>query len=183
MKYRIPELGDTIRLIADWTFPLTLEKRNETVYKFLPDRYDVPEWMLGVDWSKKSFQDAPVQIPGKPDGHLVVYVHGHVSKGMPIWFHKFPVKLTCLWSCISMRDVNSHAVDQPPKRFEYGLSYTHETDNEQITIPKGAELVVDRVYIRRGAAKFSSVSFKWPKQKARFFASLADVCKIEFEEE
>lgn len=63
----------------------------------------------------------------------------------------------------------------------------------QVTIPAGTVLTVDRIYIRSGAADFSSLTFRatFPGKKTaksffgrtgvRFWAKLADVNRIEFE--
>ena len=55
-----------------------------------------------------------------------------------------------------------------------------------VTLPKGTSLKVDRIYIRKGAGDYSSLTF-WmvlpgEKKKIRFWAKLYDVNKIEFEE-
>lgn len=52
------------------------------------------------------------------------------------------------------------------------------------TIPKGTELIVDRIYIRKGASNFSSVSFRIAKNKTlgysgRFWVKLDDVNTME----
>lgn len=83
-----------------------------------------------------------------------------------------------------------------------------------VTLPKGTELVIDRIYIRKGAKEYSSVTFLVPRKKTkkkevtrtatsiggpqhgqtfnytavergrpvRFWAKLADVNKIVYEE-
>lgn len=70
------------------------------------------------------------------------------------------------------------------------------------TIPSGAQLKIDRVYIRKGNKGYSSVTFLWkneslparvehysngdaykiPKQPVRFWAKLGDVNNIEFQQ-
>ena len=49
------------------------------------------------------------------------------------------------------------------------------------TLPKGTELIVDRIYVRQGNADFSSVTFKMKvgKRVARFFAKLDEVNQME----
>ena len=70
------------------------------------------------------------------------------------------------------------------------------------TIPAGAVLKIDRVYIRKGNKEYSSITFLWkgeslpakleqyweggetykvPRQPIRFWAKLGDVNNIEFE--
>lgn len=48
----------------------------------------------------------------------------------------------------------------------------------RVTIPKGEVLKVDRIYIRKNASEFSSVSFYWGKK--RFWVKLIDVNSMEF---
>jgi len=56
-----------------------------------------------------------------------------------------------------------------------------------VTLKAGQALSIDRVYIRRGASDFSSITFNYlgaPKGsgRVRFWAKLADVNMIEFEQ-
>ena len=53
-----------------------------------------------------------------------------------------------------------------------------------VTIPAGTVLIVDRIYIRKGNADFSSVTFRLKKETSdwgtgRFWAKLNDVNKME----
>lgn len=59
---------------------------------------------------------------------------------------------------------------------------------DEVTLPEGTVLVVDRVYIRKGNEQYSSLSFRvgagksspFPnKKRPRFWAKLADVNTIE----
>lgn len=56
-----------------------------------------------------------------------------------------------------------------------------------VTLPAGTELSVDRIYIRKGASDYSSVTFNVlsipnvkKKGRVRFFASLDDVNNLEY---
>lgn len=56
-----------------------------------------------------------------------------------------------------------------------------------VTLPVGTELSVDRIYIRKGASDYSSVTFNVlsipnvkKKGRVRFFASLDDVNNLEY---
>ena len=57
-------------------------------------------------------------------------------------------------------------------------------DSTPVRLPKGTVLIVDRVYIRQGAAEYSSITFRsripGVKGKPRFWAKLADVNLIMF---
>lgn len=50
------------------------------------------------------------------------------------------------------------------------------------TLPKDTFLIVDRLYIRKGAEDFSSVTFRsmYNEKKIRFWAKLKDINTIEF---
>lgn len=75
-------------------------------------------------------------------------------------------------------------------RTHFGLTFS--TDVDDVTIPSGTVLKVDRIYIRKGADDYSSISFYAegigsgsgafgrPKS-ARFWAKLEDCNRIEFE--
>ncbi len=64
--------------------------------------------------------------------------------------------------------------------------YKEDPKPESVTIEKGATLKIDRIYIRKGAQDFSSITFYLTsdkfKKKVRFWAKLKDVNNIEFEE-
>lgn len=70
-----------------------------------------------------------------------------------------------------------------------GPSYGPNVESTDIALPEGTRLVVDRVYVRRGADAFDSVTFRirkgdFPGDKGifgRFWAKLADVNMIECE--
>ena len=68
-------------------------------------------------------------------------------------------------------------------------SFRNSRDGEkfEIIIPAGTVLTIDRIYIRKGVSDFSSITFYIYEsiykdlKKARFWASLTDVNKIEYE--
>lgn len=61
--------------------------------------------------------------------------------------------------------------------------WSHEDKSYPHTLPKGTTLKVDRIYIRKGAGDYDSVTFFMPGtgKRIRFWAKLADVNRIEFE--
>lgn len=70
----------------------------------------------------------------------------------------------------------------------FGLDY-HLRRMEIVTIPAGAELKIERIFIRKGSSEYNSVTFFWQKQSIpaakkgiRFWAKLDCVNKIEFED-
>ena len=70
-----------------------------------------------------------------------------------------------------------------------GSSYGRDLERTEVCLPIGTKLVVDRVYVRKGAGKFDSVTFRlkkgdYPSNKkiyGRFWAKLEDVNMIECE--
>lgn len=125
MKLYIPEIGDSIKLITDWTFDLYNEGRNSSLMEFI----------------------------------------GDTRNTIGSWHEKYG-SITC-------------------------------------TIPAGAQLKIDRIYIRKGIKDYSSITFLWkgkstepkverysygdrseykiPRRPVRFWAKLADVNNIECE--
>jgi len=73
----------------------------------------------------------------------------------------------------------------------YAWNYMQSDKFIKVVLPEGAQLRVDRVYIRKGKGydAFASLTFVWinakdffkTKRKPRFWAKLADVNNIDFE--
>lgn len=66
-----------------------------------------------------------------------------------------------------------------------GVTFVKETGIE-VSLKAGQVLTVDRIYVRKGASDFSSITFNYigaPKGsgRVRFWAKLADVNTIEFD--
>jgi hypothetical protein len=68
--------------------------------------------------------------------------------------------------------------------------YGRAAEEGQVKVPKGTTLTVDRIYIRKGATSFDSITFNIAKgncparpeiEKTRFWAKLSDVNRIECE--
>jgi hypothetical protein len=103
------------------------------------------------------------------------------------------LKLTSDWTFSLQHEYRNRAF------LEYlGFEYTYKYGLERfetITIPSGSVLKVDRIYIRKGAQEFSSITFYYEKpgtgkgasgkakksKSLRFWAKLSDCNKIEFE--
>lgn len=81
-----------------------------------------------------------------------------------------------------------------PEQRDY---YKRQDQNEQVTLPAGAVLKVDRIFIRKGAATYDSVTFclkasvkspvvamgKSIRGSVRFWVKLADANNLEFVEQ
>lgn len=202
-KMFIPEIGTTITLSKDWSFKLVYEERNSEllvssgcteiycnswrgkVVQINP--YYPPEWLktsCGAIiprniWScmKSDFKDETVL--GNMTTTLVVNSSLAKLSG--------PVTSTYIDDTIT---VGSSSIVLKGEFFPFIA-----------TIPKGTILKVDRVYIRKGMADYSSVSFiiedspdvrllnkkkaskfnvPCEKPSVRFFAKLEDVNNLEF---
>jgi hypothetical protein len=170
MKLWIPDIGDKIILTADWTFTVINEGRNSAIWKALDleKHPDVVTWH--VERAKRLHA---------AESHEKR--HRTVKRAITTWGHRWE------W-------------DSPEneKRGEELWAAYREAEHPKVdvTFPKDTCLTVDRVYIRKGASEFSSLTFfignspmpelqpvkkggRWPSGPRRFFARLADVNKIE----
>ena len=95
------------------------------------------------------------------------------------------IKLTSDWSFkLISEHRNTTLID-----YFFGESYwkknaLHGDKLLDATLPKDTILTIDRVYIRKGATDYSSITFRTDllnKKSIRFFAKLDDCNKIEFE--
>jgi hypothetical protein len=172
MRLWIPDIGDKIKLTADWTFTLINEGRNGAIWKALDlDRH--PDAIAAAALRDAKFAAAQSHDKAHRTARTTMSWGGHrldfdtpenesISEALWEEYH-------------SLRDLK---VD--------------------VTLPKDTELTVDRVYIRKGASEFSSLTFfighspmkellpvkkggRWPSGPRRFFARLSDVNKIEFD--
>lgn len=151
MKLFIPELGTQLKLTKDWRISVMNERRN---YSLLD-----------------AFTDSSNQL---------------IRKAERLQYE------ICGWQKTEINEENKRHYYP-----NYGLSwdeavefynkYRHLIDSkkpwnthEEITIPKGTILEIDRIYIRQGNAGCSSVTFKIRAKKVlRFWASLEQVNNIE----
>lgn len=71
------------------------------------------------------------------------------------------------------------------EHFKFPTGY-NDPNNQIVTLPFGAELKIDRIYIKKSAPSYNSVTFSWMKESIplkrnlRFWAKLDEVNKIEF---
>lgn len=172
LKSDIAELEDKYdKLKKDWTFTLHAEYRNEKVLK---DYMGLVGSRLG--WLKKeNYEEYPPHpiCPINQDDKKYYSIFNKFNddkywKDVNIWKNTDVEYLNCIkeWSRIYENEKNN-------------LVKTIE-----VTIPKGCILTVDRIYIRKGAKAYDSVSF-WvegliPNKKVRFWVSLNDANNIEY---
>lgn len=106
------------------------------------------------------------------------------------------LKLTKDWAFDLFDEYRNSGLWKQVTGNESSRSYRDKMTSVPVTLPKGTILAVDRIYIRKGAADFSSLSFRivshadWKKEKNsfgskhifRFWAKLKDCNTIEFEQ-
>lgn len=199
MKMYIPEIGDTITLKNDWTFDLYYEKRNIDL-------------LTSINQSINSIQininDGGNHIVAPSDDHtystLLDYIY---SKNV---YHCGNFITSCVLnsspkiSKLGNVDIN---ISTPRNNSGMNINHTFSTNGTYeysqkifniivdiklpaISLPKGTELKIDRIYIRKGKDDYSSVTFYIedcpdktfvPKKKIRFWAKLSDVNTIMFD--
>lgn len=172
MKLCIPSIGDKILLTKNWTFSLYTEYRNETLFK-----------ALGIE-------SIPLK---KPEDFITTFRDIHPDKiylGLKEeWTDDEILQiLSQEWDRINL--ANSTNGTYNVRVIDLMNKWHRGSFSTPVTLPKGTVLTVDRLYIRKGATNFDSLSFYignapkgvgFKKQgKIRFWAKLPDVNKINF---
>lgn len=153
MKLYIPEIGDHLRLTADWAFNLQDEYRNKSLWDLLDCEHSQEN--LNHVKSQEVFRDELNRLEAK-------MYPGNVY-----------------WGSVDPADFN--------RRLElYDILRNQVT--VPVMLPAGSVLSIDRIFIRKGANDWSSLTFflkEHPtlsfKKKPRFWVKLLDCNKIEFE--
>lgn len=176
MNFYIPEIGDHILLKKDWTFKLHSEHRNDAVAEL--NGYHRTCGILVNKAELPPFREPDYQIdyPDEKD------------------FKDFWGKLKYQ----EYRDAQNKAIAENAGYQQYqkdSAEYREKAkklgvDVIDVTLKKGTILAIDRIYIRKGASDYSSISFyiknlpsiKGVKAKRpRFWAKLDECNNIEFE--
>jgi hypothetical protein len=191
MKLYIPEIGDHIILTKDWTFDLHPESRNE---------------QLGVLFGHYLFgsKNGWIEENVHPRFRSVDYYVEYPSETDPRFRKMFGG-----FDYDALRKARKEAEESCPEFVKYWNDYEEWNDRAKeimkpsltVTIPAGTTLAVDRIYIRKGASEYSSITFyaknlgevtlpgsrwSWGRTKSkkvkaqRFWAKLADCNTIEF---
>jgi hypothetical protein len=161
MKLYIPEIGDKIKLTSDWSFRLFDESRNDALFKLLGIKQPGREFLQRISDGKEFFSG---RGRVNNDWYQWVAADGEV----------IPHQL-CVYS------IRQNQNRGTPQDFFFVADR-----GTPVTLKAGQVLSIDRVYIRRGASDFSSITFNYigaPKGsgRVRFWAKLVDVNSIEFE--
>jgi len=184
----IPEIGDHIRLTKDWTFELHAEGRNEALANFFGYRkYGGNSWIEIEKIEEEPPRDYVINYPTEED-----------FKKMSSWGR--PVSYEKRQAAYKQAEAESESYQAYLKAFHEWNERAKQLAIEKVvvTLPKDTVLAIDRIYIRKGASDFSSITFyakgmgetevknrwsgkitKWKAQ--RFWAKLQDCNQIEFE--
>jgi hypothetical protein len=188
-KLYIPRLGDILTLTDDWTFLMHNEKRNSYFFKILPDALNVNYWNSKV--LSKEYVES--------ERTMAEIYERIVSETGAEFYRLYTQTIESSFGRGTMADdtfVSKEYISEEPetkwyfknggKRNTYRVKYLHHPPLEdyKFTFPKGTKLLVKRIYIRRGAPDFDSVTFSaqnGPHKGKTFWCALDDVNYIEFE--
>lgn len=188
MQFLIPEIGDKVTLAEDWEFVLCDEHRNQAATdlltrKMIKQPRTHEEVMEILERNAKSnlndhkkriavlkFQyDQATKNPkeymrwnpqfvewvGRSDGRWGREVHTFTSEPEMLQF------LCKKW--IDCKDrlttIDQALKEEKELHYDYWLNGNDRPDAGTTVLPKDSELTVDRIYIRKGASEFSSITF------------------------
>ena len=189
----IPEIGDQMILVEDWTFMLHPESRNADLGKFFG--YYQYNWKSG--WIPEAILpkmrdiDYTIKYPDENEPRFRAGMFGG------------------RFDHDKYREAVNEAVQSNPAVVQYHKDQAVWNEKVKdviiedlmVTIPKGTIIQVDRIYIRKGSSDYSSVTFyaknlgeiestyssynakpkkKIKKKALRFWAKLSDCNKIVF---
>lgn len=184
MRLYVPSLGDQLRLSRDWTFDLYREHRNETLWSLLKCdsrvTYPFADECASLRAQMAELEARKVKTPCRHYdwGAKIEVVDGQSRYFRQDWASKAD-KTAWELALGRLQQVNGQAV-------------------ARVTLPAQTLLKVDRIYIRKGAEDFSSITFyarSIPGHdvvhstkktvglagRTRFWAKLEDCNRIEFE--
>lgn len=178
MNLYIPELGDKLTLTKDWTFNLYPETRNElfagkiTPYYTHYNRYNI-QWI-----------DSNVLPPMRERDYIVNYPSQDEIKKLckNIWGNFDSDKANKLYRETEQNCPEYVKFHSDLEEWNRKITEINGLDTVPITIPQGYTLIVDRIYIRKGAKEYSSLSFRCNDygKSSRFWAKLNECNNIEF---
>lgn len=193
MQLYVPEIGDHIRLTHDWQFELHAEHRNEQLGAFFGHYlkgYGNGVWIEEAVLPRLRNPDYQVNYPDRDDPKFRKLFGGHDHEAY---------ELACEQARLACPEYVQYR-----KESEEWHAKAKELGKPTLTVilPAGTLLSIDRIYIRKGASDFSSITFyakelgevvipgsrwSWGNQKPtkrkaqRFWAKLADCNQIQFD--
>jgi hypothetical protein len=197
MKLHIPDIGDTLTLESDWTFPLYEERRNHLLLGAITMQHLGHPYDKGNEAVSRHYLDTredvlwEISTPLSRQRVESCGACGAVSDGLRM--HQ-----PCPACGVEVRHIKhvypnqriAVTAEMLGDRFVAKKEKQGKTYGMLMTLSAGTVLTVDRIYIRKGASDFSSLSFfiqstptpelaEAKKTKFRFWASLEDVNHME----
>jgi hypothetical protein len=186
----IPRLGDRLTLTSDWTFLMHNERRNE--YFFRIGKVKV---YADFDEHGKAYSDVWEECQEKR--HEIVKYHMFEKEpNVFIRVIELPPERTVEEDMRYRRDekfISKEFLEETKANWSgnyrnmvYNVKYLKRqlAPDYKFTFPKGTILLVKRIYVRRGAPEFDSITFSaqnGPHKGKMFWVSLDDTRYLEFE--
>lgn len=185
MRFYVPTIGDKLYLKQPWTFTLHKERRNESLAKRMPHLFPMVDRQRSY-WRRKMRSEKRGSLWSSWTDPQVVPAD------------------TAIHNSDTVRIGEYHCNPGDEGAYEHihrwkELDWNNGT--REITLPAKTELVVDRIYIRKGAPSYDSITFYIEgcpdeafsqgkkkssggfggKGRARFWVKLKDANKIDCE--
>lgn len=193
MQLYVPEIGDEIRLTQAWEFELHAEHRNEQLAAFFG--HYIQGYGNGVLIEEAVLPrlrpiDYQVNYPDREDSRFRKMFGG--------WDYQ-AYELACEQARLACPEYVQYQKDSAEW---HAQAKQLGKPTIRVILPAGTLLKIDRIYIRKGASDFSSITFyakelgevvipgsrwSWGNQKPtkrkaqRFWAKLADCNQIQFD--
>jgi hypothetical protein len=148
-KFYVPELGDTITLAEDFTFNLHAEGRNRDLAAAFG--HYVVHSRVNI------FIDETVLPPMREPDYEVKWPNTDDYKDFlgRLDGNKYAkASQAAVDACTEYKKYFDDLEIHREESAKIGKS------SIQVTLPKGTELIVDRIYIRKGASDYSSITFR-----------------------
>lgn len=145
----IPEIGDKIKLIEDWNFTLECENRNNDLAAYFGYHHFIG-WINNEELPPMR----PIDYADK-----INYPSWDNFKKKNLWGEYYDND--AYYEARRIAEQNCPEFIQWNKEFEEYTIKTKQLGKEKIEVilPKNIILKIDRIYIRKGAKDYSSVSF------------------------
>lgn len=162
--FKIPTIGDRVKLTEDWTFPLFEERRNKPLFKVVAPERKITEYHMETLSYEAFLAENPT--PNAP------------PRARP--FDENSENLRELWDAYKKTDEWKNHI-----RLYWEANNALQLKNSvSVTLPIGTCLEVDRIYIRQKAGEFDSVTFKirtekkHPMHNVRFWVKRSDANNV-----
>lgn len=205
MKLHIPEIGTQLRLTREWSFNLFMEHRNDALMMPLLASLIGRPYHVGdrLYLARHRESDEAVTLRYRDSKIKTHYVHDEGNCGASQL--DYPGLGTqnrcpkCHQNIRSLRTVepDGYVTEYPLEQFGSTVTMIDEHNLvARVNLPPSTVLTVDRIYIRKGASDYSSISFYLNqtthplfaktkgksifgnKGRARFWAKLDEVNEI-----